>query len=42
MKGLFIAIGVVVGIIIIWGLIWLYGQSLNNGIVAKDGLDDAG
>ncbi|MBB3054418.1 LemA family protein [Mucilaginibacter gotjawali] len=36
MKGLFIAIGVVVGIIIIWGLIWLYGQSLNNGIVAKD------
>jgi LemA protein len=36
MRGLFIAIGVVVGIIIIWGLIWLYGQSLNNGIVAKD------
>jgi LemA protein len=36
MKGLFIAIGVVVGILVIWGIFYLIGQSLNNSIVAKD------
>jgi LemA protein len=36
MKGLFIILGVIGAIFVIWLCVWLYGQSLNNSIVAKD------
>src|SRR5271167_4547157 len=36
MKWLFIALGVIVVGLIIWGIIFIYGKNLNNTIVAKD------
>src|SRR6201994_3517399 len=36
MKGLFILLGIIGAIVVIWLCVWLYGQSLNNSIVAKD------
>lgn len=36
MKKLFIGLGIVGGILIIWLIVWLIGQSINNGIIAKD------
>ena len=36
MKGLFIVLGIIGAIVVIWLCVWLYGQSLNNSIVGKD------
>jgi len=36
MKALFITLGVIVGLLVLWGIFYLWGQSINNGIVAKD------
>jgi LemA protein len=36
MKNLFIVLGVIGGILVIWLVVWLIGQNINNGIVAKD------
>jgi LemA protein len=36
MRNLFIAIGVVCGILFIWLIVYLFGQHINNGIIAKD------